>query len=121
MLSWGKTDEENKEKFGILTNYFEGNLTNELLVENNIPSFVYTIDSVVLGPDWEGTNAQKIHNLIVHPGLRELKGFNKFYVYDCQHHLVKKEIEGPKTALSQLFASCSDQNKDKIPSFTIFR
>ena len=45
ILKFGETDEENLEKFGIHTNYFSGNLTDEIFNTNSHPSFVYTVHS----------------------------------------------------------------------------
>ena len=44
-LKIGDTDEENFSVHGIITNNFDGNLTRELMEDNQHPSMVYVCDS----------------------------------------------------------------------------
>lgn len=45
VLKLGESDSENFSEHGIITNNFDGNLTRELLSDNNHPSLIYTCDS----------------------------------------------------------------------------
>ena len=85
ILKFGETDEENYEKFGIRTNYFTGNLTEEIFETNNHPTFLYTVHSSYLTRKHEGSMPMMMHNSIIVPVLQELKGFANYYIYDCDH------------------------------------
>ena len=70
--------------YGVITNFYDGNLGEELK-ENDHLSMIYTVNSDQLKRKNSETIAFRIHETVIKKVFEELKGFAKFYVYDCLH------------------------------------
>ena len=110
VLGWGSTDQENEEKFMIYTNPYHLNMTDEVFYKNNLPSLVYTIDSETLTePEWKGKNTYQLHNTIMVPVLKEVRGMAKVYVFDCQHPKAEEMKDGDDTFFKGALQVCDDE------------
>lgn len=70
----------------MVTNNFDLDLNLELTgFKNNHPVFLYVLDSKAISSANAGKGPYSIHHNVIVPGITELKGYMKYYVYDCQH------------------------------------
>jgi len=79
--------------------------------DTNKMAFVYNFDSAA----FKGKSmAGRIHNEIIKPALKEIRGLVIFHLLDCNHPTIR---EG-KHDLKWNFGVCEDSNKEKMPSLT---
>lgn len=112
-LGMGNTEEEALNEYGALINNFD---QDELVNQDHL-TLLYTTDSEQFK---EGNNiASNIHNSVIKPALKDLKGLGRFYVFDCQHPQLQnvEELE-----LQGIAASCDvEKNPQRMPSLMLFR
>ena len=83
-LKFGETDAENYNDYGVITNFYDSPLGEEIN-ENDHLSMVYTIDGDQLKSRNKDSVASTIHNTVAKKVFEEVKGFLKIYIYDCGH------------------------------------
>lgn len=75
------TEEEAFDEYGAIINKFD--TYSDEVDTNNEVSFLYTFfSSEMTGGD--NMNI-RMHNTILKPTMKEIKGYVKFYVFDCNH------------------------------------
>lgn len=122
VLRWGESNEENLDIFGIHTNPFHLNMTAELLEKSNHASLLYVCDSTALSTSSSGKPAHTIHHNVLVPILQELKGYARFFVFDCAHPDVKKMRKDKHPTYEQFLAqTCKKDNKDRNPLLGIYK
>lgn len=57
-----------------------------------------------------------MHKMVLTPGFKELKGFAKFYAFDCQFPAIKNK---KGTKLEPNFANCEQEKP--TPSLVLFK
>ena len=79
VAGWGRNDRELLNDYGVILNYVDGFLQE--MIDNDALSVFYVFDSSQFS-DSSSMTAQ-MHRMVLTPGFKELKGFAKFYAFDC--------------------------------------
>jgi hypothetical protein len=116
----GNSNEENFSEYGVITNHFSDNIIQEIVHDNQHPSLVYVMDSAKFSE--KGSDAFKIHALMVAPLMKELKGFGLFYLFDCNHPDALRHKKSLEHVVYNNFMvrACQDSNKERIPTINLF-
>jgi len=117
-LHFGATDEENLNDFGVITNFYDGDLTQEIADLDHL-AVVYVTDSAWV-TDTEHMSST-IHHAIMQPVAEELKGFAHFYVYDCSHPKTREHVSENSQFYLQYLQTCGAHNEAGSPSFILFK
>ena len=117
VMGFGKSDSENLNDFGVITNNYIGDFTDELM-SNDHPSLVYVFDSLELSKD---SQTKMIHESVMKPTFKEMKGLGRYYVYDCQHPTSQKHIQDEDDFFNTYLRPCHSSNEKRSPSFQLYQ
>lgn len=90
--------------------------------KNNHPVLLYILDSTVISSEHAGKSPHSIHHNIIVPTLTELKGYMKFYIYDCAHPKIKEYRKTKHPDYEAFFKSvCDKKNKERQQTMVIYK
>jgi len=116
MSGWGEDYAEVLDQYGVVLNP-EVSKFEEELKENDALTLLYVFDSATL-VDESAAMASHVHKTVIGPVFKELKGFGKFYAFDCQAPSIKNRNG---TSYEDAFANCEYEDRDKFaPGLTLF-
>ena len=79
MAGWGRNDREILNDYGAVLNYVDG--FSAEIIDNDQLSVFYTFDSAQFSDS--RSMMSQMHKHVLTPGFKDLKGFAKFYAFDC--------------------------------------